>query len=127
MRFGLMHERDQVVAGLRAEGYSFRTIAKMQGMSLAGVQRALRRAADAEPVNLDDDGAALHPLPFDDDSPPAGSVRFVGVDQMDPRIELFADERGWRFNLLELYRQGRIDGGALFREAIRQLEAPGCR
>jgi hypothetical protein len=124
MRFGLMHDRDQAVAGLRAEGYSFRAIAKMQGMSLAGVQRALRRA-ELAPVDLDADDDALHSLLLDNDSPPVGSVRFVGVDEMDRRIELFADERGKRFNLLDLYRHGRMDGGMLFRNACKQLEASG--
>ena len=40
---------------------------------------------------------------------------------MDPRIELFADESGRRFNLLDLYRHARMDGGATFRNAIRQV------
>jgi hypothetical protein len=127
MRFGLMHDRDQAVAGLRAEGYSFRAIAKMQGMSLAGVQRALRRA-ELAPVDLDADDDALHALPLDvDDSPPVGSVRFVGVDKFDERVELFADERGRRFNLLDLYRASKFDGGVLFRDAFRQLGAAGRR
>jgi hypothetical protein len=119
MRFGVMHDRDQAVAGLRAEGYSFRTIAKIQGMSLAGVQRALRRA-ELAPVDLDADDGALHALPLDDGDPPVGSVRFVGVDE---RVELFTDERGKRFDLLDVYRHGRVDGGALFRDACEQLEA----
>jgi hypothetical protein len=42
-------------------------------------------------------------------------------------VELFADERGKRFNLLELYRHARVDGGVLFREACTQLEAAGRR
>jgi hypothetical protein len=121
MRFGPIHDRDQAVAGLRAEGYSFRAIAKMQGMSLAGVQRALRRA-ELAPVDLDADGDALHSLRLDDDSPPVGSVRFVGVDELD-QVELFADERGKRFCLLALYRHARIDGGVLFGQACKQLEA----
>ena len=126
MRFGLMHDRDEAVAGLRAEGYSLRSIAKIQGMSLAGVQRALRRVAEKAPVDLDDhDG--LDPLPLDDDSPPVGSVRFVGVAEFDERVEVFTDERGKRFNLLDLYRHGRVDGGAVFRDACRQLEAAGRR
>src|ERR1700756_1235422 len=120
MRFA-MHDRDQEVAGLRAEGYSYRAIAKIQGMSLAGVQRALRRAEKA-PVDLDDDDDALNLLSLDDDSPPVGSVRFVGVDEVDLRVELFADERGRRFNLLDLHRHGRVDGGALFADAVSQLE-----
>jgi hypothetical protein len=123
MRFGLMHDRDQAVAGLRAEGYSFRTIAKMRGMSLAGVQRALRRA-ELAPVDLDADDDALHSLPFDDDDPPVGSVRFIGVDE---RVAWFADERGRRFNLLDLYRHGRVDAGVSFRDACEQLGASGRR
>ena len=126
MRFGLMHDRDEAVAGLRAEGYSLRSIAKIQGMSLAGVQRALRRVAEKAPVDLDDhDG--LDPLPLDDDSPPVGLVRFVGVAEFDERVEVFTDERGKRFNLQDLYRHGRVDGGAVFRDACRQLEAAGRR
>ena len=109
MRFGLMHDRDEAVAGLRAEGYSLRSIAKIQGMSLAGVQRALRRVAEKAPVHLNDDDDALDPLPLDDDSPPVGSVRFVGVAEFDERVEVFTDERGKRFNLLDLYRHGRVD------------------
>ena len=120
-----MH-RDREVAGLRAEGYSFRAIAKIQGMSLGGVQRALRRA-ELAPVDLDAGDDALHSLPLDDDSPPVGSVRFVGVDEFDERVELFGDERGRRFNLLDLYRHGRVDGGALFADAFSQLEAAGRR
>ena len=127
MRFGLMHDRDEAVAGLRAEGYSLRSIAKIQGMSLAGVQRALRRVAEKAPVHLNDDDDALDPLPLDDDSPPVGSVRFVGVAEFDERVEVFTDERGKRFNLLDLYRHGRVDGGAVFRDACRQLEAAGRR
>ena len=124
MRFGLMHDRDEAVAGLRAEGYSLRSIAKIQGMSLAGVQRALRRVAEKAPVDLDDhDG--LDPLPLDDDSPPVGLVRFVGVAEFDERVEVFTDERGKRFNLLELYRHARIDGGVLFGQACKQVEAAG--
>jgi len=124
MRFGLMHDRDEAVAGLRAEGYSLRSIAKIQGMSLAGVQRALRRVAEKAPVDLDDhDG--LDPLPLDDDSPPVGLVRFVGVAEFDERVEVFTDERGKRFNLLDLYRHGRVDRGAVFRDAWRQLEDAG--
>jgi hypothetical protein len=118
----MMDDRDQEVAGLPAEGYSYRAIAKVRGMSLAGVQRALQRTQ-----KLDDHDDALDPLPLDDDSPPVGSVRIVGVDEFDERVELFTDERGRRFNLLDLYRHGRIDGGALFREALRRLEAAGCR
>jgi hypothetical protein len=125
MRFGLMHDRDQAVAGLRAEGHSFRAIAKIQGMSLAGVQRALRRA-EKVPLDLDDDDA-LNPLPLDDDAEPVGSVRFVGVDEFDERVELFADGRGRRFDLLALYRHGRVDGGALFADAVSQLQAAGRR
>lgn len=124
MRFGLMHERDQGVAQLRAEGNSLRSIAKIQGMSLAGVQRALQRV-EKVPLDLDDDDDALDSLPLDDDSPPVGSVRFVGVDEFDERVELFADERGRRFNLLDLYRHARLDGGVLFRDALSQLEAAG--
>jgi hypothetical protein len=123
MRFGLMHDRDQEVSGLRAQGYSFRAIAKMQGMSLAGVQRALRRAELAL-VDLDGDDDTLNPLPLDDDSPPVSSVRFVGVEE---RVEWFADGRGRRFNLLDLYRHTRVDGGVLFRDAMSQLEAVGRR
>jgi hypothetical protein len=124
MRFGLMHDRDQAVAGLRNDGYSLRSIAKIQGMSLAGVQRALQRAKKP-PIHLDDDDdSLLDPLRLDDDSPPLGSVRFVGADELD-QVELFADERGKRFNLLELYRHARIDGGVLFGQACKQVEAAG--
>jgi hypothetical protein len=126
MRFGLMNDRDQEVAGLRAEGYSYRAIAKIQGMSLAGVQRALQRA-EKVPLDLDDHDDALNPLPLDDDEEPVGSVRFVGVDEFDERMELFADGRGQRFDLLALYRHGRVDGGALFADAVSQLEAAGRR
>jgi hypothetical protein len=42
-------------------------------------------------------------------------------------VELFADERGKRFDLLDLYRHGRVDRGALFRDACRQLEDAGRR
>lgn len=76
-------------------------------------------------VDLDDEDDGLE-LPLDDDGP-VGSVRFVGTDEMDPRIELFADERGRQFDLLDLYRHGRVDGLALFRDAVSQLEAAGCR
>jgi hypothetical protein len=130
MRFGLMHDRDQEVAGLRAEGYSLRSIAKIQGMSLAGVQRALQRA-EKVPLDLDDHDDAVDPLPLDDDDEPVGSARFVGVDNFDERVELFTDERGRPFNLLDLYRHGRVDGGAVFRDACRQLEdavrRPKCK
>ena len=54
-----------------------------------------------------------------------GSVRFVGVDEFDPRVELFADERGRRFNLLELYRHTPVDGEVLFADACKQLEDAG--
>jgi hypothetical protein len=114
-----MHDRDEAVAGLRAEGFSFRAIAKIQGMSLAGVQRAVRRV-EKVPVDLDADDDTLDPLQLDDDSPPVGSVRFVGAEE---RVEWFADERGRRFNLLDLYRHARVDAGMLFRDALRQLEA----
>jgi hypothetical protein len=122
----MMHDRDQEVAGLRAEGYSYRAIAKIQGMSLAGVQRALQRA-EKVPLDLDDDDDPLNPLPLGDDDEPVGSVRFVGVDEVDERVELFADGRGRRFDLLALYRHGRVDGGALFADAVSQLEAAGRR
>ena len=46
--------QDEEVVGLRATGTSFRAIARELGMSLGGVQRALRRAGltvtTAEPV-----------------------------------------------------------------------------
>jgi lambda repressor-like predicted transcriptional regulator len=45
-----MDDRDQQAAGLRAEGYSFRAIAKRLGMSLGAVQRALQRAEKAPAV-----------------------------------------------------------------------------
>ena len=65
-----MHDRDQEVARLRAEGYRYRAIAKIQGMSLAGVQRALQRA-EKVPLDLDDDNDALDTLHLDeeDDEP----------------------------------------------------------
>jgi len=63
----------------------------------------------------------------DVDEEPVGSIRFVGFDEMDRRFELFADARGKRFNLLDLYRHGRVDGGALFADAVSQLEAAGRR
>jgi hypothetical protein len=52
-------------------------------------------------------------------------VQYAGVDELDPRLELFTDERGRRFNSLDLYRHTREDGGVLFRDASRQLEAAG--
>jgi hypothetical protein len=42
-------------------------------------------------------------------------------------VELFADDRGKRFNLLDLYRHARVDGGVLFRDACRQLDDAGRR
>jgi hypothetical protein len=118
-------DRDREVAVLQADGYSYRAIAKMLGMSLAGVQRALRRAET--PPRLDD---LSHddepPIPFDsvgEDPVPVGSVRFAGVDEFDERVEVFADARGGRFNLLDLYRHTPVDGGALLRDAIAQLAA----
>lgn len=126
MRFGLMHDRDQDVAGLRAEGYSFRAIAKIQGMSLGGVQRALRRTEKA-PVDLDEEDDALNPLPLGEDVEPVGAMQVVGNDGLDPRIELFADEPGRWFNLLDLYRHTRVDGGVLFRDALGQRETAGRR
>jgi hypothetical protein len=61
----------------------------------------------------------------DADGGPVGEVRFAGVDPTDPRIEVFADERGRRFNLLDLSRHGRVDGGATFRNSIRQVQGYG--
>jgi hypothetical protein len=121
-------DRDREVAGLRVEGYSFRQIAQMMGMSLGAVQRALRRAQQ-QPQDLDDDDdVARFPLDVVDDDPvPTGSVRFTGVDEFDERIEVFTDERGQRFDLLDLYRHGPVDGGALFGDACRQLEDAGRR
>jgi hypothetical protein len=56
-----------------------------------------------------------------------GSVRFIGTDELGPRVELFADEGGRRFNLLDLYRHTRIDGGLLFRDACKQAGTAGRR
>jgi hypothetical protein len=121
-----MDDRDREVAGLRAEGYSFRAIATMLGMSLGAVQRGLRRAEETPPD--DDDGEVpTFPLDADDDDAPVGSVRFVGVDEFDSRVELFADERGHRFNLLYLYRFTPVDGGVAIRSAMAQLTAAGRR
>jgi hypothetical protein len=112
-----MMDRDEQVARLREQGVPFRVIAARLGCSLGSVQKAVRRVqarrADRTAASAD----------VDDD--PLGSVRFVGFDEMDPRLEVFIDERGKRFNLLDLYRHTRLDGGVLFRDACRQLEAAG--
>jgi lambda repressor-like predicted transcriptional regulator len=110
-----MLERDERVARLREQGVPFRVIAVRLGCSLGSVQKAVRRvqARRAERVLA----AAA-----DVDDQPVGAVRFVGVDEVDLRVELFADERGRRFNLLDLYRHTRIDGGVLFGDACRQLD-----
>ena len=96
----------------------FRVIAARLGCSLGSVQKAVRRvqARRAERV-------LAAPAGVDDE--PVRSVRFVGADERD--VEWFADEAGRRFNLLDLYRHTRVDGGVLFRDACEQLEAAGRR
>jgi DNA-binding CsgD family transcriptional regulator len=106
-----MMERDAEVARLRDQNVSFREIAKQLRCSVGSVQKAverIKRRAQAAAEALDDDHDALA-LAFDHDEP-VGSVRFVGTDEMSPAIELFADERGRRFNLLDLYRHTRFSG-----------------
>jgi hypothetical protein len=124
MRSTLMHDRDHEVARLRAAGYSFRATARTLGMSLGAVQRALRRVEASVDLD-DDDDSLLNALRLDDDSPPVGSVRFVGVDETDPRVELFVDERGAFFTLLQLYRHASVDGGVLFASAANLRRRPG--
>ena len=116
-----MLHRDEQVATLREQGVSFRVIAARLGCSLGSVQKALRR------VQARRADRALAGSADDVDEEPVGSIRFVGFDEMDRRFELFADARGKRFNLLDLYRHGRVDGGALFADAVSQLEAAGRR
>ncbi len=120
-----MPERDAEVARLRQLGESFRVIAKRLGCSVGSVQKAVGRIKRRVQVEQDLDGVSdgLSGR-VDDEVPPLGSVRFVGVEE---RIESFTDERGRRFNLLDLYRHGRIDGGVLFEDACRQLEAASPR
>jgi hypothetical protein len=121
-----MMERDAEVARLRQQSVSFRVIAARLDMSLGSVQKAVdrvKRRAQAVKDLVEDDDDALDPLPLDDDQP-VGSVRFVGVDEVDLRVELFADERGRRFNLLDLYRHTRVDGGVLFRGGLSAVG--GC-
>ena len=115
-----MLDRDEQVARLREQGVPFRVIAARLGCSLGSVQKAVRRvqARRAERV-------LAAPAGVDDE--PVGSVRFAGVDEFDERVELFTDERGKRFNLLDLYRHDRVDGLAVFRDACRQLEDAGRR
>ena len=115
-----MLDRDEQVARPREQGVPFRVIAARLGCSLGSVQKAVRRvqARRAERV-------LAAPAGVDDE--PVGSVRFAVVDEFDERVELFTDERGKRFNLLDLYRHGRVDGLAVFRDACRQLEAAGRR
>ena len=115
-----MLDRDEQVATLREQGVPFRVIAARLGCSLGSVQKAVRRAHARRAERVLAASA-------DDNDEPVGSVRLVGVDEFDDRVELFADERGQRFNLLDLYRHTRVDGGMLFREAWAQLEAAGRR
>jgi hypothetical protein len=110
-----MLDRDEQVATLREQGMPFRVIAARLGCSLGSVQKAVRRAHARRAERVLAASA-------DANDEPAGSVRFVGVDALEERVELFTDERGQRFDLLDLYRHGRVDGGALFRDACRQLE-----
>jgi hypothetical protein len=115
-----MLDRDEQVATLREQGVPFRVIAARLGCSLGSVQKAVRRAHARRAERVLAASA-------DANDEPVGSVRLVGVDELDERVELFTDERGKRFNLLDLYRHGRVDGGALFRDACRQLEGAGRR
>ena len=115
-----MLDRDEQVARLREQGVPFRVIAARLGCSLGSVQKAERRVQARRAAWVL--AASAHV-----DHEPVGSVRFVGVDNFDERVELFIDERGQRFNLLDLYRHGRVDGGAVFRDACGQLEDAGWR
>jgi lambda repressor-like predicted transcriptional regulator len=110
-----MLERDERVARLREQGVPFRVIAVQLGCSLGSVQKAVGRVEARRAERMLAVAAGV-------DDQPVGAVRFVGVDL---RVELFADERGRRFNLLDLYRHTRIDGGALFGDSMRQLEEAG--
>lgn len=104
---------EQMIHELRDAGWTLRAIAARVGLSRSRVHQMVS-ASRARQEAL--------PLDVDDDSPPLGSVRFVWVDEMDPGVELFADERGKRFNMLDLYRHARTDGGRLFDDACKQLE-----
>ncbi len=114
-----MLHRDAEVARLREQSVSFRVIAARLGCSLGSVQKALRR------VQARRADRALAGSADDVDEEPVGSIRFVAVD--DRGVEWFADERGRRFDLLDLYRHARVDGGVLSRDAWRQLKAAGRR
>ena len=115
-----MLDRDELVATLREQGVPFRVIAARLGCSLGSVQKAVRRANARRAERVLAASA-------DDYDEPVGSVRLVGVDELNEFDDLFTDERGKRFNLFDLYRHGRVDGGALFHNACRQLEAVGRR
>lgn len=105
-----MLERDEEIARLRERGVSFRAIALRLGCSLGSVQKAMRRVQARN--------AELTAASAESDHTPQGSISFVGVDG---GVERFADERGRRFTLLDLYRHSRFDGGALYRDAVGQL------
>jgi hypothetical protein len=107
---------EEMIQELRDAGRTLRAIAARVGLSRSRVHQIVSAGRPRQ--------EAL-PLDVDDGSPPVGSVRFVGFDEIGRRVELFADEAGRRFNLLELYRHTRVDGGVLFRDACKQLEAVG--
>ena len=85
-------DRDQQVATLREQGVPFRVIAARLGCSLGSVQKAVRRAHARRAERVLAASA-------DDYDEPVGSVRLVGVDELNEFDDLFTDERGKRFNL----------------------------
>jgi|GEM_PF-4619519 hypothetical protein len=100
-------------------------VPSLLGCSLGSVQKEVerikRRQAEQDLDRDDDDEDGPFPLDAGDDAPPAGLVRFVGVDESG--VEQFIDEAGRPWDLLGLYRVTRC--GAAFLDACKQLEATG--